>query len=160
MTIKNRVKAYSARVEAANGGFAICSSSDPNQPKDLVFEGAFNEGMEANLVTSHAANDPGMHLVCLDIDMPAELLPSKTPGHFHLYIEHKMPWEKYVTLLRALAEAGIIEEGYANASIAKGCTALRLPRYEVEFEMLKQKYGLPSDPTSVPPEPSYELDWL
>lgn len=148
-----RVRAYSNRIEAANKGEVLCSSSDPNQPKDLVFEGAFNEGMKPNLITSHVVNDPGMHLVCLDIDMPAELIPSKTPGHFHLYIEHRMEWDKYVVLLRALADAGIIEKGYAEASINKGCTALRIPPYEEEFRRLKELKKLEQakadDPTEI-----------
>ncbi len=156
--MRERVKAYSQRVAMPNPDQKRGNYEDPNIDKDLVFEGAFNKGMEPNLVTSHAVNDPGMHLVALDIDMPAELLPSKTPGHFHLYIDHKMPWEKYVTLLRALAEAGIIEEGYANASIAKGCTALRLPRYDVEFERIKQQYGIEGDPASVGGEEKDFLD--
>lgn len=83
---------------------------------------------DANLVTSEIAG--GMHSIMLDIDMEAELVPSTTPGHHHLYINKKLTWEKYKNLLTALADAGIISEGYKQASFAKGCTALRMPWVE------------------------------
>lgn len=105
--------------------------TDPHNNKVMVTEEDENGRRlvekEVNLVTSHVYGEAGQHAVCLDIDLPCELVPSRTPGHFHLYIEKAMPWHKYEALLRALAIAGIIEEGYAGASIAKGATCLRLP---------------------------------
>lgn len=80
-----------------------------------------------------------MHAVCLDIDMEAELIPSKTPGHYHLYIEKKLTWENYKKLLEVLAEVEIIEKGYAGASIAKGCTCLRPPLIEDIYEEIRQE---------------------
>jgi hypothetical protein len=38
-----------------------------------------------------------------------------------------MPWHTYKRLLVALADAGVIEHGYANVSVARRFTALRLP---------------------------------
>lgn len=67
------------------------------------------------------------HSPALDIDLPCVLVPSSTPGKFHLYIDKPMPWETYKTLLRALADAGILEQEYASASIAKGQSFLRKP---------------------------------
>lgn len=69
----------------------------------------------------------GWHTVMLDIDRPVRLVPSTTPGHWHLYIDVAMPWWRYRKLLRALKNAGIIEPGYYSASVARRCTALRLP---------------------------------
>lgn len=69
----------------------------------------------------------GWHKPVLDIDFPAELLPSTTVGHYHLYLDKEVPWDDYVDLLNALAKCGIIEQGYANASIDRGHTAVRLP---------------------------------
>jgi len=80
----------------------------------------------ANLITSRVAGT-GMHKPVLDIDLPATLLPSSTPGHFHLFIDHEMPWETYVELLEALVKAGLVEPGYMNASRDRGYTAVRLP---------------------------------
>lgn len=82
-------------------------------------------------------NGKGMHRVVLDIDMDAALIPSSTPGNHHLIIDKTLPWKDYVELLRALSKAGIIQPGYAKASIARGYSAIRPPwvkkegRYEV-----------------------------
>lgn len=81
---------------------------------------------EANVVTS-MIRDSNLHTVVLDIDIPAALVPSTTPGKHHLYIDAPMPWSTYETLLKALADAGVIEEGYALASMSRGFTSVRLP---------------------------------
>lgn len=67
------------------------------------------------------------HAPVLDIDFAAELIPSATPGHFHLYLDKPMPWSKYQALLMALADAGIIEPGYAAASVARTASFVRMP---------------------------------
>jgi hypothetical protein len=82
---------------------------------------------EANLITSKVLGNDQLHKVVLDVDIPARLIPSSTEGHFHLYIDKQIPWDNYVDLLGALAECGIIEAGYANASVERGYTAARLP---------------------------------
>ena len=55
----------------------------------------------ATLVSSKI-DVPGMdiHMPVLDFDVEAHLVPSSTPGHSHLYINHAVPWEKYVTCWR------------------------------------------------------------
>lgn len=86
---------------------------------------------EANVSTSIredcGSDDAPQHAVLLDLDVPAWLVPSSTEGHSHLYIDVKVPQDKYFTLLHALADAGVIQHGYANSSIHRGGTALRLP---------------------------------
>lgn len=83
---------------------------------------------EANLISSEistARDESGVALVhapTLDIDHACELRPSETPGHYHLLIDVPMPWPSYVKLLNVLAEVGIIEPGYASASIERGAT--------------------------------------
>lgn len=69
------------------------------------------------------------HVIALDIDIPAHLVASSTPGHSHLYIEVKdgVPHHRYMALLSALADAGVIERGYADISIKRGRSDLRLP---------------------------------
>lgn len=78
---------------------------------------------KANLITSLCKD--AMHAPCIDLDFPAELYPSSQIGHYHLYLNKKIPWENYVHLLNALASCEIIEKGYAQASIAKGYSSLR-----------------------------------
>ena len=68
-----------------------------------------------------------MHIPVIDVDVPVEVVESTTPGHFHLYIDHLVEPEKYMALLVALADCGIVEEGYARASYAKGFSAVRVP---------------------------------
>jgi hypothetical protein len=82
---------------------------------------------EANILTSDVLGKPGVHKLVLDIDLPAKLVPTTTPGHWHLYIDHEMPWEAYVKVIDALAEAGVIEKGYARASKLRGYTSVRPP---------------------------------
>lgn len=82
---------------------------------------------EANLVTSEAADRPGVHYPVIDLDLPCELVPSTTEGHFHLYIDRAITWAQYSKILTALAEAGILEEGYVRASVARLRTDVRLP---------------------------------
>jgi len=96
-----------------------CAPAPYNEDRRMVPED------EANLVSSWLVN--GEHSPALDIDLPCVLVPSSTPGKFHLYIDKPMPWETYKTLLRALADAGILEQEYASASIAKGQSFLRKP---------------------------------
>ncbi len=67
------------------------------------------------------------HKVVLDLDLPAKLIPSTTPGHFHLYVDHEIEWDVYANLLDALEKAGLVEPGYVNASKDRGYTAARLP---------------------------------
>lgn len=81
---------------------------------------------DANLITSMVP-DSAAHKLIIDIDLPAALLPSSTPGHFHLFIDKEMDWDVYLGLLRALERAGIIEPGYLNAAERRMHTAVRLP---------------------------------
>lgn len=80
---------------------------------------------EANLVSSALAN--GMHAPVIDLDYEAHLIPSGTPGHYHLYLDKEIPWAKYVTVLNAMADAGLIESGYYDSSRAHGASFVRLP---------------------------------
>lgn len=84
--------------------------------------------MDKAHVASSLRHD-GRHAVVLDIDHPAWLVESSTPGHFHLYIDVPggIENEKYMPLLGALADVGIIEPGYASASQARGHSDVRLP---------------------------------
>jgi hypothetical protein len=63
----------------------------------------------ASVVASTIEGSDSLHTIMLDLDVPATLVPSSTPGHSHLYID--VP----------------LEDGYVSASIERGHTALRLP---------------------------------
>lgn len=81
----------------------------------------------ANLIGSQLSGAPHTHAPVLDLDFPAKLVPSTTPGHFHLYLDRAMPWSQYRSLLIALGEAGVLEPGYVSASIRRGQTFVRKP---------------------------------
>jgi len=87
----------------------------------------------ANVITSlHREEDllgEARHALVLDIDHPSWLMPSTTPGHYHLYVDVPggIPSTEYYLLLTALANARVIEAGYAGASAARGFTSVRLP---------------------------------
>ena len=78
-------------------------------------------------VYSSEANTINLHRIVLDIDMPAFLVESSTPGHYHLVIDKLLTWADYEVLLRALAEAGVIQQGFLNAALQRKATMLRLP---------------------------------
>lgn len=83
---------------------------------------------DANVVSSHFGGvRSDFHRPVLDIDFPAALVPSTTPGHFHLYLDRALSWEDYEKLLRVLGEVGILEPGYVNVSIERKHTAVRVP---------------------------------
>lgn len=85
-------------------------------------------GVDPELVSSELHTDLWpMHAPVLDLDFPAYLVPSSTPGHSHLYLERPMSEDQYFALLTALGEAGILEKGYVNACIARGFSVVRTP---------------------------------
>lgn len=67
------------------------------------------------------------HLPVLDLDFPCQLIPSSTPGKFHLYMDKEVTWLQYANVLTAMAAAGLLEPGYVGASIAAGATFVRKP---------------------------------
>lgn len=90
-----------------------------------TFERATATIKDAEVVSSEIGDNA--HCPVLDIDIPAYLVPSSTPGHSHLYLDHPMTWRQYKRLLRALGRAGILEKGYVKASIQRQHTSVRVP---------------------------------
>jgi hypothetical protein len=81
-------------------------------------------GEAANLTSSLLTS--GLHSPILDLDFPARLVPSSTEGHFHLYLDGlEIDWDRYEPLLKALADAGVIGQGYAHFAIERRQTILR-----------------------------------
>lgn len=78
---------------------------------------------KANLVGSLCAD--GSHMPALDIDLPCELLPSTTKGHFHLYIDKPMSFMAYKKLVQAFIDAGIVEPNIMKYMELNGVTTLR-----------------------------------
>lgn len=79
----------------------------------------------SNLLSSEMADGSGRHVLRVDIDHPCKLVESSTPGHFHLYVDKPMRPEQMWNLLFEMANAGIVEEGFAAVSAKRGAAFLR-----------------------------------
>lgn len=88
----------------------------------------------ANCLSSEIVGKPEYHKVVLDLDGPVKLYPSSTEGHYHLIIDKTLHWHQYESLLWALANVGIIEEGYYSAAKERQATFIRLPWIKKEKE--------------------------
>lgn len=53
----------------------------------------------------------GWHAPIFDLDMPHILVPSKTEGHSHLYVNKKVKHDDLYAVLCALRDAGLTGEG-------------------------------------------------
>jgi hypothetical protein len=54
-------------------------------------------------------------------------VPSSSPGHSHLYLDHPLNWSSYHSLLISFVRCGIVEESYYNIAKARGKTLVRKP---------------------------------
>ncbi len=84
----------------------------------------------ADVVTSeleHRKKGKVVHTLMIDIDFPARLVPSARENHWHLYVDHVMPWRKYKRLLRAMYKSGLIEYGFYRSACRNRATHLRVP---------------------------------
>lgn len=79
---------------------------------------------EANLASSLC--DDGNHLPVIDLDFPARLVPSRTPGHYHLYLDMPLSWAKYQRLLRALLAADLIGNDFYDLAMKHKQTFARI----------------------------------
>ena len=86
---------------------------------------------EANAISSQIVSNDilknGKHKVLLDLDVDHCYVPSTTKGHGHLLIDVDLEWEDYRKLLIMLAQLGILQPGYVDASIDQKGTWLRTP---------------------------------
>lgn len=92
-----------------------------------VYQVVASKPWRANLVSSKLAD--GRHAPAIDLDVPAKLVPSRTEGHTHLYIDVPMSWRKYRMLLWVMQHVGIVEPGYYRASVKRRQSALRYSCY-------------------------------
>jgi hypothetical protein len=84
----------------------------------------------AEMVSSQVIEDgtyTGKHTLMLDLDFPVTLVESTTTGHYHLYADHLMTWRQYRGVLKAMSEAGLIEQAYYRAAVRQSATMLRPP---------------------------------
>lgn len=97
-----------------------------------------DEAHPANCVISGAPDGPySMHGPILDDDGGLfRVVPSRTPGHQHVYVNKSIPWAKFERLLRVLADCELIDRSWAELSIQQGTATLRLPHGAETIEVL------------------------
>jgi hypothetical protein len=90
---------------------------------DLQYFGIAKEGTTP---VAHLLND-GKAMLEVDIDHDYALVPSSTEGHHHLILDLDMPWNKYKFFLERMWLVGLIEKGFAKASVSRGFSSVRPP---------------------------------
>lgn len=74
------------------------------------------------------------------------LIPSSTQGHFHLYMDALVATATYMDLLEVMAQAGVVEWGYVEASRRRKMTYLRIVHNKHEMPVAEDRpkdwYGL------------------
>lgn len=83
---------------------------------------------EGNIVAS-VCDDLYTHKPVIDLDFPCRLIPSSTPGHFHLYIDEEMSWEACLQMLEGLLNAGLIQQGWYDGAVAAKRMTVRHPDF-------------------------------
>lgn len=116
---------FRARIAGRVENFASGGSDEDSGITHVDFDAA-----EPNVVTSQARwpfYASPYHLPVIDLDIDAHLEPSSTPGHHHLYLEKPMSKDDYLKLLKVMAEVGLVEWGYYEATVKRGYSTVRLP---------------------------------
>ena len=117
-----RIYAWNA---AVNGNYA----ARRDEYGDAVRERTITEGVgahNANLIVS--MDQRGYHQPVIDIDGNlVRLIPSTTPGNYHLYLDKPMTWDDYTALLAILRRNRYIEAGWYESARRHGYTAVRPP---------------------------------
>lgn len=103
-------------------GYCACPLEQVEDPDtaDLVCSDSDNAGATDN-------QGRRMHMPVIDIDFPAQLVPSGTPGHFHLYLNKPCNWDEYIKILRAFAEAGLVQWQWVHTTEERGYSSVRHP---------------------------------
>jgi len=115
---------------------AVFGQDEPENDDDKNnYKGKVNtepvDDQEGTLVTSLMVNMEGYHAPVIDFDVPSQLWPpvellhSSQIKHHHLYINKPVVEAKYWQMLEAMAQAGVVEQGYYEASVARGYSAVR-----------------------------------
>lgn len=83
---------------------------------------------EAEVVCSDLPGSGGfVHKPVIDLDFECQLVPSATPGHYHLYLDRTVFSEDLFRLLEVMSDIGLVERGYFRNSVRRGYAAVRHP---------------------------------
>lgn len=115
--IENRLLAWFDEETVKNVNSKVNEGWSENIPKESY--------RDASIVLSSLPN--GKHKPCIDLDLDCRLVPSRTEGHYHLYINKEVAWEDYLQMLRAMQRCGVVQKGFVDAAAYRKYTACRKP---------------------------------
>lgn len=93
------------------------------------------EGRQEGVVGYRAPGSDVLAEAAFQVIVPAKLVPSSTEGRFHLYLETEMDWQDYLSLMRFMVGAGLLEKEWVDMSERRKMAMLRKPG------ILKHKEG-------------------
>lgn len=80
-----------------------------------------------NCVVSLTSLTEDVHLPMLDDDAGIfRVVPSRTPGHQHVYIDRPLTWTQCVRLLQVLCELDLVDVAWGEKCLDQGVMTLRL----------------------------------
>lgn len=103
---------------------------DLDDPWDWAADRQLVEPGEGNAFSSRVITVGGeeLHMPLLDIDgVEMKVVPSSTPGNYHLYIDKLLTWSDYVRLMDMLVELGIVDPKFVHMSKMRGMSFVRKP---------------------------------
>jgi hypothetical protein len=83
-------------------------------------------GLAASQDSSELESKPADGVV-ITLNVPVELVPSSTAGHFHLYIDREITWANYRWLLLAMRDAGLIGQDFCTMCLGSLQSFVRKP---------------------------------
>lgn len=108
-----------------------CRYADPEDWREFL-----RASLEAGLIERKTFEDEFSYFAMrtepidhheIRFDVPVIVLPSTSPGHFHIYIEKEMAWPVYLRLLQAMMKIGFLEFGFVAAAERREMTMLVKP---------------------------------
>lgn len=78
-----------------------------------------------NLICSATDESKSTHLPIFDLDVPHRLVPSRTPGHSHLYVDVEVPADKLRAVVVAMVDAGLMGAGNLAQFDVRGMLSAR-----------------------------------
>lgn len=93
-----------------------------------VTDWATADMLSSETVFSSKKGKKALHRPVFDIDFEAQLIPSTTEDHFHLYFQKAVRWRAYKRVLKAMYKAGLIERGWYKLSVKRGMATMWLPK--------------------------------
>jgi hypothetical protein len=82
---------------------------------------------DANVITSKIRGKKNKHKIILDLDYEAALIPTSTPGHYHLMIDKDLDTLQYAEFIEVCHRVGLIADGNMSQWNRELTQFLRLP---------------------------------